>query len=663
MDFFEAQAHAKKRTRRLVVLFVLAVLGTILASYLAVVLIFRQASPRARYLQEGYRTYTRTGNWPETSEGRPWWDPEILAWVTVGTIAVVGLGSLYKWSQLHNGGGAGIAESVGGRRINPNTSDLAERRLLDVVEEMAIASGVPMPAVYALDDEEGINAFAAGLTTHDAVVTVTRGTLDKLTRDELQGVIGHEFSHILNGDMRLNLKLSAIIFGILVIGLTGHGILRGMFYGRVRSRGRGGGGIAVILAVGLALVVIGYIGYFFGRLIQAAISRQREFLADASSVQFTRNPDGIGGALKKIGGYALGSSLDTHRATEFGHFFFAQAFTTSFTGLWATHPPLEARIQAIDPRWDGKFFEPPQKVDVVHEAFSRKLQPTPLHAAAPTPLQPAAHNPLSAVAAIGTLTAGAIAGAQNLLGGLPPPLLAAARDAHQAPALVYGLLLDPDATVRARQRQIVAARAGAEALHLLDTMSSGLAALGPEQKFPLVQLTLPALRQLPPAALTPFFDTLDQLVHADGQVDTFEFALQKVLRHSLAVAQQPARPGEQIFSFEALVGEISVVLSALAHVSSNADMDAQAAFDAGAGQLRLLEGKLSFLGPEACAAEQLDAALDRLAFASLPIKQRLVTAAAHVVGADGSILVAEAELLRAVSTTLDMPMPPLGPTT
>jgi len=661
MDFFEAQAHAKKRTRQLVVLFALAVLGTILASYAAAILIFSQLSPRARQFQRSYREYEQTASWPEDRGNYAWWDPEIFAGVAAGTLVVVGLGSLYKWSQLHNGGGAGIAESVGGRPIDPKTSDLAERRLLDVVEEMAIAAGVPVPAVYVLDDEEGINAFAAGLTTHDAVVTVTRGTLDKLTRDELQGVIGHEFSHILNGDMRLNLKLAAIIFGILVIGLTGHGILRGMFYGRVRTRGKGGGGIAVILAVGLALMIIGYIGYFFGRLIQAAVSRQREFLADASSVQFTRNPDGIGGALKKIGGYALGSSLDTHRATEIGHFFFAQAFATSFTGLWATHPPLAARIRAIDSRWDGKFFEPPQKVDIAHETFSQVLHPLAARSAQPPPLQPAAHNPLSAVAAIGTLTAAAVAGAQNLLDGLPPSLLAAARDAHQAPALVYGLLLDADATVRAQQRQIVAARAGSDALHVLDTLSPALTALSPGQKLPLVQLSLAALRQLPPTALTPFFDTLDQLVHADGQVDTFEFALQKILRRSLAAARQPAAPGEQIFSFEALAGEISVVLSALARVSSNVDMDARAAFAAGADQLRLLEGKLSFLAPDACAVEDLNTALDRLASASLPIKQRLITAAAHVVGADGVILVAEAELLRSVCATLDLPMPALSP--
>ncbi|HLP26088.1 MAG TPA: M48 family metallopeptidase, partial [Acidobacteriota bacterium] len=298
MDFFEAQARAKSRTNRLVILFALAVLGTIAASYVAAVLIVGQTGVREH-------SYYYSDEAPLF-----FWDPTIFTAVAASVVAIVGLASLYKWSQMRHGGSA-VAELVGGRRVDPHTTNLHERRLLNVVEEMAIASGVPVPAVYVLDQEPAINAFAAGLTTSDAVVAVTRGTLEKLTRDELQGVVAHEFSHILNGDMRLNVKLAAIVFGILVIGLLGRGILEGLGRGRVRSSGGGkkGGGLAAILAIGVALLIIGYVGYFFGRLIQAAVSRQREFLADASAVQFTRNPGGISGALKKIGGYALGSTL------------------------------------------------------------------------------------------------------------------------------------------------------------------------------------------------------------------------------------------------------------------------------------------------------------------------------------------------------------------
>src|ERR1039457_750285 len=381
MDFFAAEQRARKRTARLLVLFGFAVAGTVFAGYAATVFALRVAGNNAG-AGYGYPRYRSPGFVGDAAQG-PFWQPRLFAAVSLCTLAVIGVASLYKWSE-YSAGGSAVAEGVGGRRVDPHTTDPKEHQLLNVVEEMAIASGLPVPAVYVLDEEPAINSFAAGLTTSDAVVTVTRGTLQKLSRDELQGVVAHEFSHILNGDMRMNIRVSAIIFGILVIGLAGRATLWGLRAGRLgSSRGKGGGGaVLVVLGIGLALLAIGYIGYFFGRLIQASVSRQREFLADASAVQFTRNPDGVTGALKKIGGYAIGSELDTHRAAEIGHFFFAQAFASDFGGLWATHPPLGSRISAIDPNFDGKFIEPPEAVDVAREPWSRVPH---MPAAAPSP--------------------------------------------------------------------------------------------------------------------------------------------------------------------------------------------------------------------------------------------------------------------------------------
>jgi Zn-dependent protease with chaperone function len=452
MDFFEAQDRARRRTRRLVVLFVFAVAGTIAAGYFLAVALLRH-SPR--HDRPDY-IYSRL------DDRMQWWYPDVFAGIAGATLAVVGFASLYKWSQMKQGGAA-VAEMVGGRAVDPGTTDLRERRLLNVVEEMAIAAGIPMPAVYVLDEEPGLNAFAAGLTTADAAVAVTRGTLDKLSRDELQGVIAHEFSHILNGDMRLNVRITAIVFGILVIGLVGRGILRGLFYGRARPRGGGrdkGGGIAVLVAVGLALLIIGYIGYFFGRLIQAAVSRQREFLADASAVQFTRNPLGIGGALKKIGGYALGGTMIHNSAGEIGHFFIAQAFRSNFGGLWATHPPLDERIRAIEPQWDGRFFDPPEVVDIARESFAtagfgggtrypadetlRRVHEAQPNIPPPRPVVRMAFEPVKAVGNIGALTDSHFRHAQLLLDAIPARLREAVRDPARAQAVVYGLL--PPAT-------------------------------------------------------------------------------------------------------------------------------------------------------------------------------------------------------------------------
>lgn len=636
MDFFEAQARAKKRTNRLVFLFALAVIGTVLAGYAAGLFVVN---------------FTGAGG----HEYGSWWDGRVFGWVLLGTLGIIGGASLIKWSEFSAGGSA-VAASVGARRVDPHTTDTLERRLLNVVEEMAIASGVPVPDVYVLDDEPALNAFAAGLTTGDAVIAVTRGTLEKLNRDELQGVIAHEFSHILNGDMRLNLRITALIFGILVIGLTGRGILWVIGRGRIRGGKNSGGIVVAALVIGLALFLIGYVGYFFGRLIQAAVSRQREFLADASAVQFTRNPAGITGALKKIGGYSLGSALQTPKAAAIGHFFFAQGFSSGLTGLWDTHPPLPERIRAIDPQWTGEMFTPPTVVDVrtasFQEAgFARSKNPPPL----PPVLAPIAAT--AAVAAVGTLTSDQIAHAQMLLDTVPTALRESAQTPLGAQALLCGLLLDPDATVRTRQRETISTRLGPEILGALDALD--LSAVAPEHKLPLVQLTLPALRAVPASQLTPFLATLDELIRADGRVTPFEFALQKLVTRNLALGQKPAAAIIQIYAFTAVTTEIGLVLSTLAHASTSDPDSAALAYATGAAQLKLIEAQLKFQPPVADFTA-LDAALDKLATASPVIKQRTLVAAAHVVGADGRVLITEAELLRAIAAALDCPMPPLS---
>lgn len=667
MDFFEAQALARKRTTRLIVLFTLAVLGTVVASYAAAWFIATQIRLQGAGPGDGFTPHANAMG------PLPLWDPWLFAGVALGTFAIVGIASLVKWAQFSSGGSA-VAESVGARHIDSNTTDLAERRLLNVVEEMAIASGVPVPAVYVLDEEPAINAFAAGLTTSDAVVAVTRGTLDKLTRDELQGVVGHEFSHVLNGDMRLNVRLSALIFGILVLGLAGRGILIGLRHTR-RPRGKNAGGaIMFLLAIGLALLLVGYIGYFFGRLIQSAVSRQREYLADASAVQFTRNPAGIAGALKKIGGYALGSKIIRAKSETLGHFFFAQGFRSALGGLWATHPPLEGRIRAIEPSFDGRMFDPPQVVDVTRESFqtagfgggmrltpeeaARRAFSAPAEIPAMRPQSRIPFAPVAAIAAIGTMTPEHIAKAQRLLDEIPARLRDATRSPDEAGLLVCGLLLDDDPAIRARQRNLVASGAGTEALAFLDQVEPHLRGLGPEQRLPLLQLALPALRGIASVELEKFLGLLDELVHADEKVSTFEFALQKLLVHSLALGRHPGSAMVNIHAFTAVVPEISLVLSALAGAATRDAATAPHAFEKGAAQLKLIEDRLRYRADADFAA--LDAALDKLATASLPIKQRTLTAAAHVVNADGQVLVAEFELLRAIAAALDCPMPPIG---
>jgi Zn-dependent protease with chaperone function len=668
MDFFEAQERARKRTKRLVFLFAFAVIGTVLAGYASVMLGLRYAGDVERRTRPTGSSY-QSARPPLFAD---WWNPRIFLYTAGGTLAVVAFASLYKWSQMRAGGSA-IAEMVGGRAVDLKTTDLRERKLLNVVEEMSIASGIPMPAVYVLEDEPGLNAFAAGLTTSDAAVAVTRGTLDKLTRDELQGVIAHEFSHILNGDMRLNVRITAIVFGILVIGLLGRGLIQALFRGRVRTGGKKKGGeIPVMLAIGLALMIIGYVGYFFGRLIQAAVSRQREFLADASAVQFTRNPGGITGALKKIGGYALGGTMINRHAGEIGHFFIAQAFRSNFGGLWATHPPLGERIRAVDPSWDGKLFEPEAVVDIKNETFAtagfgggqrfsaaetlQRVHEAQPDLPPPKLIAPIAFKPAAIVSDIGALTESHFRHAQLLLDTIPARLRESTRDAAAAQVLIYGLLLNGDKAARDRQQAIVAQHAGPEAAAALAAQRSALSVLDSAARLPLLQLSLPALRSLDTAGLDRFVTTLDELVHADNSVTPFEYALQKMLLHQLELAKKPAQR-VQFDSFAAVRGEFAVVLSALAHLSAK---NSTAAFADGAAQIPVIRDELKLLEPAACGLEQVDAALDKLAVSSLPLKQRLLVAAGHVIASDGTVTVAEGELYRAFAATLDCPMPALG---
>src|ERR1039457_3972514 len=337
MDFFERQDQARRNTKLLVVYFILGVAMLIVVVYAAALVIFTGVAARHHH---GFDEQVQLALW----------NPQVFFGAALGTLAVIALGSGFKTLELAAGGST-VATMLGGRLVDPSTSDPDERKLRNVVEEMALAAGVPVPQVYLLPDERGINAFAAGHSTSDAVVAVTAGAVKLLTRDELQGVIGHEFSHILNGDMRLNLRLMGIIFGILCLAIIGRVLLQTARGGGGRGRGQN-----PLPLLGLALLIIGYIGVFFGRLIQAAISRQREFLADASSVQFTRNPGGITGALKKIGGRGEpGSRLSHARAKELSHMFFGNGISEPFIGLLEPHPPLSDRIRVFDPNFDGKF--------------------------------------------------------------------------------------------------------------------------------------------------------------------------------------------------------------------------------------------------------------------------------------------------------------------
>ena len=637
-DFFERQDIARRNTARLVFIFVLAVLAIIVAVDLLLGVTF------------GYLVRE-----PGTGAIDLVLDPRILAVAVIGTLVIVAGGSAYKVAELW-GGGRVVAEQLGGRLLNSNSTVSFERQLLNVVEEMSIASGTTTPPVYLLDNEEAINAFAAGFTPSDAVIGVTRGTAERLSRDELQGVIAHEFSHILNGDMRLNIRLIGLLHGILILGLIGHFLLRVALHsghGRRRSRDRG---TVPLLGLGAGLAAIGFVGTFFGSMIKAAVSRQREFLADASAVQFTRYPAGISGALKKIGGRLVGSTIESPNAPEASHMFFGRA-TSGLTSLFSTHPPLGERIRRLDPSWDGAFVESePLAGDV---GARQPMVPGVAGLADVSRGEPEVTAPFTrAIGDIGQPTSAHLDYAARLLDDVPAPLVDAAREPYGARAVVYAMLIDRQADARRQQLEYLlgAADTGVfdETMRLLPAVEH----IELRARFPLVEISVPALGALPRAEYHQFRRNVVELVQADETISLFEWSLQRILMHALDGRHAEVTPPRiRHQTLDHLGPSCEALVSTLAHVGHHDARVAATAFAQGWQQLELPPARLRPL--EASGLDVLDGAIGELEAAPPQIKRQVLQAAAACIAADQNITAYEAELLRAISAALGCPMPPL----
>jgi Zn-dependent protease with chaperone function len=624
VSFFERQRAAKTSTVRLVALFVTAVLAIVVAVD-AVVLVLAHSQPAS----------TLTG---------------LLVGVSAVTVLIITGGSISKTIALR-GGGSALALSLGAVAVDPTTSDPVLRRYINVVEEISLASGVPVPRLFVLPEEPGINAFAAGYTPADAAVTVTGGALQQLNRDELQGVIGHEFSHVLNGDMRLNIRLIGLLNGILLLGLIG---LRVAGSGGGRSKNEG-----PIVLIALAMAVFGFIGQFFANLIKAAVSRQREWLADASAVQFTRNPQGLEGALKKIAGVPTGSALrDRRSASEVSHMLFGEG-SRRFSSLFATHPPLPDRIAALDPtfrpeeipalqqRWAGG---PPNGL-----AEDAALGLTgPVHA--PRPAEPTVVAPAQVSARVGTMSESDLARGQRLSAQVPPQFRRLASQGSTAVPLVLAMLLSERPDVRSVQLDAVAGRLGPQTAAAAADLAGDIGSLPTLLRLPVVSIAVPLVTERPQQQLDALLDTLQRLALADGMITVFEYCLTRMVAGYVHDASDPpgrSKPGK------ALVGQVrSAAFTLLAVLAATGNADpaaAQRAFDAAV--VHLLPGERVAFTPPA----QLAAALDRVwpALDSLDPrnKERFVEAMVVAIADDGRLDVEEAELLRTACALLHCALP------
>ncbi len=616
MDFFAHQEAARRASRRLTVLFAISVACIVAAVSGVALLAFGSARDVSPF--------------------------EVVAAAAALTLTVIAIGSMARMAQLRAGGPA-IARMLGGREVDPGTRDQNERRLINVVDEMAIASGMAAPRVFVLDGEDGINAFAAGFDTRDAAIAVTKGALLAFDRDELQGVIAHEFSHVFHGDMRLNTRLIGTLAGIVCLVTMGELLLRSMRH----SRGRKNDGAAALAAIGLSLMVIGSLGAFFAGLIKAAVSRQREYLADASAVAYTRNPLGIGRALWRI---ASGTSrIEQAGAREASHMFFADGFTHWLGNLGATHPPIRQRIERIVPGFaaaqqQGRGFD---ALGATQASDGTRATPEgAISGFAPSPLRVRTED---AVDQVGEVSSANVAAARSLLQSLPLDVASAAHDRQRVAALVLALALPHDPAAQST----MLAGADAATAHDARQLAPQLRPLHAGARLAIAEICAPALGSMDSAARDQLLRLLRAIFLADGALTPFEFALLHVVqRHAQA---SPLRTTARALHLGSVLSEIETVLSWMAHAGTG---DPVAAF---ARSRMALPGipPLTLQAKGIASPALAEEAVARLGRLSPQGKRLLLRALAEVAAHDGSIGEEEGELLRALCACWECPMPPL----
>ena len=638
MDFFEHQDRARTNTFYLLVLFCTAIVLMTLTIYslLSVVMEHHQ--------NQDYRSLA--------------WSKKLSTYVATGVFSVVGLGAVFKINSL-SGGGKVIAESLGGRKINHQTQNPNEKRILNIVSEMAIASGLPVPPVYLIN-EVGINAFAAGYSPNDAVIGITEGCSKRLNRDQLQGVVAHEFSHILNGDMRLNIRLCGFIHGIICLSDIGKSMLRvglGSNRGRRKDSDKGGG---FIILLGFILTLVGMIGAFFGSMIRAAVSRQREFLADAAAVQFTRNPGGIAGALKRIGGFTKGSKFANTSVEEFSHMFFGSTLIHFFS----THPPLIKRIARIEPGWKKDF----PNTNIITERADAKAEGIDLQESAQMGFarEPTQENcttqseeektpkPMNLEKTLEVPSEKEVKRARELISSLPQSLIEQAREPHGACSLVFSLLLDPRESVHQIQVCILKEQAESGTHELSVGMKLEVQKLKCIQKLALFEESTASLSQLSESQIRDFQNLTDQLINADKQIDFFEWTISKIIQDFINRTLSPNSSLHGRSSIREKLPACSIFLGALAHFGQE-NKDPLPSYTKG---FRALDAKAPVDLPplEKCEMDQLDDALTQLVRLTPLAKRSLLNACRQTIEHDGKSTDIELQILRGLAAAISCPL-------
>lgn len=658
MNFYKAQDQARKQTVWLLFLFTLAVTSLVLITNICVAFFVLYSNPE--YALNGVNPIGfSAGNpllWCENLISALGWKK--FTWTTLLVVGVLGISMLFKWLALREGGRV-VAESLGGRPVLPNTDNAKERRLLNVVEEISLAAGIPPPLVYLLEQEQGINAFAAGLSSEDAVIGITQGSLDSFNREQLQGVIAHEFSHILNGDMRLNMKLLVVLHGILMISESGRLVMRMSSRRGSRHRGKNGGAVAGIFAFGLSLWLIGSLGQFFGALIKSAVSRQREFLADASAVQFTRNPNGIGEALSLIGGASMESKVSHHSAHEMSHLFFSRIGLQRrfFSQVFATHPPLEERIKRVMPAWKGRFLKRNHDdaddgaySDPLSSAFSSTTSSSEqINSQVTGQSERVAADVLSPIEFVPTSLDD---------GELKPVMSILASKAHEpadAGDLIASLLLDSDQRIADKQLALLEAGGRKEMLEKVCLNQTLMTKVSAEERLSLVELAIPSLKHLSVSQYRAYRSVFSELIHADGKIDLLEWLIFQLLKQHCDRHFGLSRPEKPKYrTIDKVLPLYQVVLSRVVYYGSNSSEDQALAFEAGCRALGVAD--ITLLPIEACGSGKFSRSAHQLGLAYPLLKPRILKGLIQAAQADAVVSNRQRYVIKGLAAVMDCPL-------
>jgi len=627
MDFFQYQANAKRNTLWLYILFAIALLGIVVAVYAA-------ATASLYFLP----LLSRNIEVPQQ-----FWEWPRFMYVSLGASSLIILGSWYKIYQLKKGGGIAIAEMLGGNRLR-KSKDPQERQLRNVVEEMAVASGVPTPVIFILE-QQGINAFAAGYAYKDTAIAVTRGAMEMLNRDELQGVIAHEFSHLLHGDTLLKMKMMGLLHGITMISDIGILLIAGRNTLSAQTNLKGGSHPVLMLS-GVLFFSIGLIGMLAADMIKAALSRQREFLADASAVQFTRNPDGIGGALKVMGGYQAGSRLRLPEVQQVSHLFFGDALQSWWqSNWWATHPPLVKRIQRIDPKFRGRI----DKLDEPSIRVANRQQAAMMFAPAPSPEQLQMHVQ-QVMQSVGEPDAQHLVQAQHILGKIPDDIREQLGDEHTAKALVYMLLLDENKEIARAQLQLISQYDTSKSLAEVVRMQRLMPRITTELRLPLLDVIMPHLSDLSAEQQKQLLHLLKKLIAANSKVSLFEYLLYQSFLSVFGLRKHST--SQKFIALERMKEESTLLIDMVCHLQAHKKIK------------RVRQEALAELFPgyhlraaHHPSLNDVSKALEKLNLCSFEDKKRLLQAIIFCVLSDGNVSTEELETMRLISMMLGCPMP------